>query len=150
MKKVKLISLVVGVALLTALGGGAAAYWLLRPAKPAVAGAPTPDKREYRYVTLDKVIVMLRGREGGPLTNYLAVDLVFKTPVADEAQTKQQLPKLRSIAVRSLSEFTLEQAGMLTIPALSEHVQKAYVESFKAEARAMPFGEVMIGKLIIE
>jgi len=151
MKKLKLISLVVGVALLTAAGGAAAAFWLLRPAKPPVAGAPpAPDKREYRYVTLDKVIVMLRGREGGPLTNYLAVDLVFKTPVADEGQTKQQLPKLRSIAVRSLSEFTLEQAGMLTIPALSEHVQKAYVESFQAEARPMPFGEVMIGKLIIE
>ena len=44
----------------------------------------------------------------------------------------------------------VEQAGMLTIPALSEHVQKAYVESFETEARSMPFAEVMIGKLIIE
>jgi flagellar FliL protein len=150
MKKLKLISIIVGAVLLTAAGGAAGAYWLLRPAEEPVASAPEPDTREYRYVTLDKVIVMLRGREGGPLTNYLAVDLVFKTPVPDETTIKQQLPKLRSIALRSLSEFTLDQAGMLTIPALSEHIQKAYVASFEAEARPMPFGEVMIGKLIIE
>lgn len=152
MKKLKLISIIVGAALLTAAGGAAGAYWLLRPTEEPAASAPSrePDTREYRYVTLDKVIVMLRGREGGPLTNYLAVDLVFKTPVPDETTIKQQLPKLRSIAVRSLSEFTLDQAGMLSIPALSEHIQKAYVASFEAEARPMPFGEVMIGKLIIE
>ncbi len=150
MKKAKLIVLLAGVALLTAAASAGAAWWLLQPKAPAGEARPVVDKREYRYVSLDKVIVMLRGQQGGPLTNYLAVDLVFKTLLEDEAATKVQLPLLRSIAVRSLSEFTLEQAGMLTVGELSAHLIEAYKESYSAESRPQPFAEVMIGKLIIE
>ena len=42
------------------------------------------DKQEYKYVTLDKVIVMLRNQAGEPMSHYLAVDLVFKTAVEKE------------------------------------------------------------------
>lgn len=143
------ISLAAGAFVLLGAGSGLAAWHFM--GKPAgEPAAPVVDKREYRYVSLDKVIVMLRAREGGPLSNYMAVDLVFKTPVKAEVVTKQQLPKLRSVAVASLSELTLERASMLSIAELTDFLQQAYGESFERESRESPFTEVMVGRLVIE
>ncbi|OJV44719.1 flagellar basal body protein, partial [Hydrogenophaga sp. 70-12] len=118
------ISLAAGAFVLLGAGSGLAAWHFMGPPASEPA-APVVDKREYRYVSLDKVIVMLRAREGGPLSNYMAVDLVFKTPVKAEVVTKQQLPKLRSVAVASLSELTLERASMLSIAELTDFLQQA-------------------------
>ncbi|AOS80709.1 MULTISPECIES: flagellar basal body-associated FliL family protein [Hydrogenophaga] len=150
MSKKLWISLAAGAFVLLGAGSGFAA-WHFMGNKPATEqAAPEIDTREYRYVSLDKVIVMLRAREGGPLSNYMAVDLVFKTPVKEEAMAKQQLPKLRSLAVAALSELTLERASMLSIPELTDFLQKAYGESFSRESREAPFAEVMVGRLVIE
>ncbi|MBN9372851.1 flagellar basal body-associated FliL family protein [Hydrogenophaga borbori] len=143
------ISLAAGAFVLLGAGSGLAAWHFMGPPASEPA-APVVDKREYRYVSLDKVIVMLRAREGGPLSNYMAVDLVFKTPVKAEVVTKQQLPKLRSVAVASLSELTLERASMLSIAELTDFLQQAYGESFERESRESPFTEVMVGRLVIE
>ncbi|NIM43339.1 MAG: flagellar basal body-associated protein FliL [Hydrogenophaga sp.] len=150
MSKKLWISLAAGAFVLLGAGSGFAAWHFLGQ-QPATAQAePEIDTREYRYVSLDKVIVMLRAREGGPLSNYMAVDLVFKTPVKEESTAKQQLPKLRSLAVAALSELTLERASMLSIPELTDFLQKAYGESFSRESREAPFAEVMVGRLVIE
>ena len=138
-----------GAFVLLGAGSGLAAWHFMGPPASEPA-APVVDTREYRYVSLDKVIVMLRAREGGPLSNYMAVDLVFKTPVKAEVVTKQQLPKLRSVAVASLSELTLERASMLSIAELTDFLQQAYGESFERESRESPFTEVMVGRLVIE
>ncbi|QRR33619.1 flagellar basal body protein [Hydrogenophaga sp. YM1] len=143
------ISLAAGAFVLLGAGSGLAAWHFMGPPASETA-APVVDTREYRYVSLDKVIVMLRAREGGPLSNYMAVDLVFKTPVKAEVVTKQQLPKLRSVAVASLSELTLERASMLSIAELTDFLQQAYGESFERESRESPFTEVMVGRLVIE
>lgn len=148
------ISLAAGAFVLLGAGSGLAAWYFMGPKPAAAATEAAPpvevDKREYRYVSLDKVIVMLRAREGGPLSNYMAVDLVFKTPVKAEATTKQQLPKLRSVAVAALSELTLERASMLSIAELTDFLQHAYGESFERESRESPFTDVMVGRLVIE
>ena len=149
MSKKLWISLAAGAFVLLGAGSGFAA-WHFMGNKPATAQAASVDTREYRYVSLDKVIVMLRAREGGPLSNYMAVDLVFKTPVKAESSVKQQLPRLRSLAVASLSELTLERASMLSIPELTDFLQKAYGEGFSRESREAPFAEVMVGRLVIE
>jgi len=153
MSKKLWISLAAGAFVLLGAGSGFAA-WHFMGNKPATAqaaqAAPVVDTREYRYVSLDKVIVMLRAREGGPLSNYMAVDLVFKTPLKAESTVKQQLPRLRSLAVASLSELTLERASMLSIPELTDFLQKAYGEGFSRESREAPFAEVMVGRLVIE
>jgi flagellar protein FliL len=149
MSKKLWISLAAGAFVLLGAGSGFAA-WHFMGKQPATAEAAPVDTREYRYVSLDKVIVMLRAREGGPLSNYMAVDLVFKTPVKEETLAKQQLPKLRSVAVAALSELTLERASMLSIAELTDFLQKAYGESFSRESREAPFAEVMVGRLVIE
>lgn len=154
MKKSRLlIALLVGLLLLGG-GGGAAAWYMLRPAAKdkgeAKPEAAAPDRRNYKYVTLDKVLVMLRSREGEPLSHYLAVDLVFKTPVEQEGHMKEQLPLLRSLAVKALSGYTLDAAGRMGVDQFAAALNRAYAERYRQEQREQPFAEVMIGRLIIE
>lgn len=133
------------------LGGGAAAWTFLRPALPLAGGArPAADHQEYKYISLEKVIVMLRGRPGEPMSHYMAVDLVFKTPLKHEKVTREHLAMLRSVAVRAFSEYSFESAGMLTIDQITANINRAYSESYAREMQDKPFADVMIGKLIIE
>ena len=153
MKKIKLIAVVLLAVLLAAGAAGAGVWWLMKSGHgPGHAEAPAPveDKKEYKYLSLDKVIVMLRAQEGAPLSNYIAVDLVFKTPKEGEAAVKNQLPLLRSLVVKALSNYTLEQAGLLTIDELTAAINQALDAAYTADGREKPFSVAMIGKLIIE
>lgn len=116
----------------------------------ADASRPAAEVRSYKYISLDKVIVMLRGQAGEPMTHYLAVDLVFKTPHEQEKIAKDHLPMLRTVAVKALSNYTLESAAMMSIDQFTAAINRAYSESYAREQAEKPFAEVMIGKLIIE
>ncbi|WP_174873894.1 flagellar basal body protein [Vogesella oryzae] len=138
---------------LTALLAGAAGSWFLLQAQgkaPALAAAEPVEAKEYKDVSLDKGIGMLRDHAGAPLSHYLAVDLVFKTALEDEATTKEHLPLLRSIALRALSAYPMEQARLMNIDQFSAVVNKAFASAYAREGRPKPFREAMIGKLIIE
>ena len=50
--------------------------------------APPIDTRVQKYVTLEKVIVMLRREPGDAATHYLAMDLVFRTSEDSERTTR--------------------------------------------------------------
>ncbi|WKB54107.1 flagellar basal body-associated FliL family protein [Eleftheria terrae] len=155
MKKSTLVlSLVLGATLVAGAAGGA--VWFLLPRAAAAGGqAPVveeakPDTQEYRYVTLDKVVVMLRGRDGEPLAHYLAVDLVFKAPVKKEKATKAQLPLLRSIAVQALSHYTREQASMMSVEQFTKALNEAIAKRYASDRQEAPFTQALVGKLIIE
>lgn len=120
------------------------------PHKAAAAEQPKPDSNSYKYINLDKVIVMLRGKAGEPASHYLAMDLVIKTREEQERAVKDHLPLLRSVAVRSLSNYTLDKAGLMSIDQFTADINKAFNESYKREQREKPFAEAMISKLIIE
>jgi flagellar FliL protein len=156
MKKVPLIIAAVLTTVLACGVGGAAAWYTLRP-KPE----PTPEmlaeqaeaearKHPPRYVSLEKVIVMLRRENGDIASHYMAIDLVFKTAEKQEKVVREHLPMLRSVAVRSLSTLTPAKAGGMTIDQFADEINRAYGANYEAEKRDKPFSEVMIGKLIIE
>jgi flagellar FliL protein len=166
---VKIIAAFVIVAVLTGAIGAGAAWLGLRTragtaaqaaaasgaakapaATVAAAPAPVVDTRELKYVTLEKVIVMLRREATDPITHYMAIDLVFKTPVDEERTTKEHLPMLRSVAVKALSTYTFETASPMTIDQFAVEINRAFSESYAHEHREKPFSEAMIGKLIIE
>jgi len=155
MKKLKLILLVGTVSLLTAAAAGGAVWWKLADNAPATAGAarveaPAKPAPDYKYVSLDKVLIMLRGRSGEAVPHYMAIDVVFKTLPDQERRTKEHLPLLRTIAVKSLSEYTLEAAQGMTVAQFADELNKAYQSNYAAEQREAPFAEALIGKLIIE
>lgn len=153
MSKKKLIIILVAVAVLGAGAAGGAMWFLAKPAKPGAAAEEVkPEKHEEpKYVTLEKVIVMLR-RDGGGDGNshYLSVDLVLTTSEKKEKLTKEHLPLLRSIAVKALSTYTMDKAAEMSVDQMASLIGKAFEEHYAKEKSEKPFSEVMIGKLIIE
>src|SRR5690349_12112471 len=123
MTKGKLIAIIAGAVLLTAGAAGGGFWWWQRGHSTEAKAPPPPKPSTFRYVSMDKVIVMLRSQAGDPLAHYMAVDVVFKADdLVKEKAVKDQLPLLRSVTVKALSEFTLEKAGALTIEQLTTEV----------------------------
>lgn len=147
--KAKLTAAFLGVALLAA-GAAGGAMWYLAPAQSGVAAAPKPEKKPAKYVTLDKVIVMLRRAPNEAAAHYLSVDLVLATTPEREKEAKEHLPLLRSIAVSSLSSRTLSEANAMTVDQYAALLNQTFNASYEKENHEKPFSEVMIGKLIIE
>jgi flagellar FliL protein len=152
--KYKLAMVIAAVALISAATAGAATWWMAAP-RPTAAHDVAPKKAESpkkptKYVTLDKVIVMLRHGPNETETHYLAADLVLAALDDKEKATKDHLPLLRSIAVRSLAGFTMQVASGMTVEQYADHLNKSFNASYAKEQLEKPFSEVMIGKLVIE
>ena len=154
--KVKMIIAIAGAGIVSAAGAGGAVWWFMP--KPAVAaGADKPAEKDkpkeakpVKYVTLEKVIVMLRRGPDQAETHYLSADLVLSTELAKEKETKENLPLLRSLAVSTLSSFTMAEASNMTVAQYAEKLNEAFDASYEREHAEKPFVHVMIGKLIIE
>ena len=155
--KAKMMIAIAGAVIVSAAGAGGAVWWFMpKPAAVADAGdakkKAEPEKKEgkpAKYVTLDKVIVMLR-RGPEESTHYLSADLVLATTVDKEKETKENLPLLRSLAVRTLSGFTMADASTMTVDKYAEALNESFNANYEHEHAEKPFSEVMIGKLIIE
>jgi flagellar FliL protein len=164
MKNVKLILAMVLACLLCAASAGGAAWWFLRTAAkpaaaapgtaghaaPAVAPEAQVEHKEYKYITLDKVIVMLRRTPGEAVSHYLSADLVIATSDKQEKETKEHLPMLRSVAVQALSAFPMAKAETMTVDQFAVEINRAFAASYARNGKERPFANVMIGKLIIE
>jgi len=152
MKKKTTIIIIAALAVLAAGMGGFAWWRVTAPANAAAQQARKPDTRKHpaKYVTLDKVIVMLRRAPNEAEAHYLSTDLVLATDEDRERQTKEHLPLLRSIAVRTLSGYSLQDASAMTVEQYAALLNKSFNENYARERQEKPFNEVMIGKLIIE
>ncbi|MFC4930526.1 flagellar basal body-associated FliL family protein [Massilia sp. GCM10023247] len=157
--KLKIMIGVVAVLLVGAASAGGAMWWMqsqeAAQAVPGAAARHEPKKKEKsdkpaKYVTLDKVIVMLRRGPNEASAHYLSTDLVLATTADQEKQAKEHLPLLRAVAVRALSSHTLAQASGMTVEQFAALLNKTFDASYASEERDKPFDEVMIGKLIIE
>ena len=103
-----------------------------------------------KYVTLDKVIVMLKRSPNETVNHYLSTDLVLATDAEREKDAKEHLPLLRAVAVRALSSYSLAEASTMSVEEYAVQLNKTFDASYAAEERDKPFDEVMIGKLIVE
>ena len=162
MKNMKMIIALVLVAVVgAAVAGGAVWYFSKGKEEPAAVADGKPakkpakkeekeDKSPPKYLTVDKVVIMLKRQPGDTLSHYMSADLVITTSEKKEKETKEQLPLLRSVAVRTLSNLPMATAQVMTIDQFAAELNKAYDATFEHEGREKPFTEVMIGKLIIE
>ena len=148
--KAKLIIAFIGVAVAAAAAAGGAMWYLSPATAPGEVVKPAPEKKPTRYVTLDKVIVMLKRAPHEQAAHYLSVDLVLATTPAEEKEAKEQLPLLRSIAVSALSSRTLGEASAMTVDQYASELNAVFNANYEKENHIKPFSEVMVGKLIIE
>jgi flagellar FliL protein len=156
MSKMKMIIAIAGAVIVSAAGAGGAVWWFMP--KPATAAGSTKkveaekpkDGKPVKYVTLDKVIVMLRRGPDDADTHYLSTDLVLSAEASKEKETKEALPLLRSLAVRTLSAYTMKEAAGMTVEQYAEQLNKSFDANYEHEHTEKPFVQVMIGKLIIE
>jgi len=153
--KMKMILAIVGAVIVSAAGAGGAVWWFM-PKPAAAAGAEKKEAEKpkeakpMKYVTLDKVIVMLRRGPDEGDTHYLSTDLVLATEPSKEKETKENLPLLRSLAVKTLSSYTMAEASGMTVEKYAEHLNHSFDTAYEHDNMEKPFHEVMIGKLIIE
>jgi flagellar FliL protein len=155
MSKMKTIIAIAGAVIISAAGAGGAVWWFMpKPAAAANADKKQADKpkeaKPVKYVTLDKVIVMLRRGPNEAESHYLSTDLVLATDPDKEKETKENLPLLRSLAVRTLSGFTMAEASSMTVEKYAEQLNRSFNADYERTHTEKPFAEVMIGKLIIE
>jgi flagellar FliL protein len=155
MSKMKKIIAIASAVIISAAGAGGAVWWFMP--KPATAAGTAKTEAEHpkeakpvKYVTLDKVIVMLRRGPNETESHYLSTDLVLATEPAKEKETKEHLPLLRSLAVRTLSSYTLAEASTMTVEKYAEQLNHSFNADYERTRAEKPFVEVMIGKLIIE
>lgn len=157
------LKMMIGAAAVVLVGAASAAgamWWMQSEAKAPTAAEAAAAKQDAKkkeksdkpakYVTLDKVIVMLRRGPNESSAHYLSTDLVLATTVDQEKQAKEHLPLLRAVAVRALSSHTLAEASSMTVEQVAAHLNKTFDANYASEERDKPFDEVMIGKLIIE
>ncbi|GJI99395.1 hypothetical protein RugamoR57_61130 [Duganella caerulea] len=164
MKNMKMIITLALVAVVgAAVAGGAVWYISKGKDEPATEAdgksAKKPAKKEEKksddksapkYLTVDKVVIMLKRQPGDTLSHYMSADLVITTTEKKEKEAKEQLPLLRSVAVRTLSNLPMATAQVMTIDQFAAELNKAFDATYEHEGREKPFNEVMIGKLIIE
>ena len=150
----KTVAIVVAV-IVSAAGAGGAVWWFMpRPATPAADKKAQADKpregKPLKYVTLEKVIVMLRRGPNEAETHYLSTDLVLSVETAKEKETRDNLPLLRSLAVSTLSAYSMGEASGMTVAQYAASLNRAFDANYARERLDKPFVQVMIGKLIIE
>ncbi|WP_110849549.1 flagellar basal body-associated FliL family protein [Duganella dendranthematis] len=162
MKNMKvIIAVVLAVVVGGAVAGGAVWYMSKGGEEAAAADGKDakkkPAKKEEKkpgeppkYLTVDKVVVMLKHQPDETVTHYLSADLVVSTSAKREKEAKETLPMLRSVAVKTLSNLPMATARVMTIDQFAAELNKAFDHEFEEEGREKPFDEVMIGKLIVE
>lgn len=154
MKNMKMIIAFLVVAVIGAGVAGGAVWYLSKGAAAGTAEAKKAERHDDgkppKYLTVEKVIIMLKRSPGDTATHYISADLVITTSEEKEKVAKEQLPMLRSVAVRTLSALPLATAQTMTIDQYAAELNKAFDETYAHDKRDKPFSEVMIGKLILE
>ncbi|MDR7051440.1 flagellar FliL protein [Duganella sp. 3397] len=155
--------IIVAIALVVVVGAAVAggAFWYMSKgadhAEETSADGKKAAKKEEKkkegppkYLTVDKVIIMLKRSPGDTTAHYMSADLVITTDEKTAGRAKEHLPMLRSVAVRTLSSLPLATAQSMTIDQFAAELNKAFDAAYEHDGMEKPFSDVMIGKLIIE
>lgn len=148
----KTIGMIIGVALLVCAGAAIGAWWWVQQ---AAGGAKTAqavklDASQPSYLTLDKIVVMLRPEPDRVQNTYVSVDLVFRTDKVNAKEFKGELPMLKGVAVRSLSKLDVTQAKNMAIEEWTDLLSRDLMGAYEQQPNRRVFDQVMVSRLIIE
>lgn len=150
----KTVGIIIGVALLVCVGAAGGAWWWVQQQS---AAAPTQtarmaklDPSQPNYLTLDKIVVMLRPEPDRQQNTYVSVDLVFRTDKAHAKEFKGELPMLKGVAVRTLSKLDVHQAKAMAIEEWTDLLSRDLISAYEQQPSPRVFDQVMVSRLIIE
>lgn len=143
---------VVGLALVVCIAIAGGAWWWVQQQTPGgqIPKAPTLDAQQPSYVSLDKVLVMLREPSLPNTNRYLSLDLVFRTDKPHEKAVKANLPMLKGVALRRLSKLELAQAQAMSIEEWTEMLNREMLAAYEGNLALRGFDQVMVSRLILE
>lgn len=132
------------------LGGGLAiALYLRAPAAPPQAVQTHSPPKDARYVTLDKMVVMLKEPTGTRI-RYAAIDLAFEVSgEAAEKKVRAQLPLLRSIVHETVTRKSADDMRALGHAELAGLLEKACIAGYGGSVEP-PFERALLTRLVIE
>ena len=149
----KTIGIVIAAAVVVCLALGGGAWWWVQQQTagegPKVQ-APKLDASKPSYVTLEKVVVMLRPVSEQSGNHYLSLDLVLRTDKAKEKAVKGDLPMIKGVAVRTLSKLDVEQARAMSIEEWTELLRRDVMDAYTPQLDLLGFDQLMVSRLIIE
>ena len=149
----KTVGIVIGAAVVVCLALGGGAWWWVQQQTaghtPKVH-APKLDASKPSYVTLEKVVVMLRPASEQSGNHYLSLDLVLRTDKANEKAVKGDLPMIKGVAVRTLSKLDVEQARAMSIEEWTELLRRDVMDAYTPQLDLLGFDQLMVSRLIIE
>lgn len=149
----KAIGIVIVVTALVCAAAGAGAWWWHQQGAGAssVQQVSALDMGQSRYVTLDKIVVMLQTQADPQSSNrYLSLDLVLRTDSLHEKAVKADLPMLKGVAVRTLSQLDVERAKGMSIDAWTDVLSADLMAAYADRPMLRHFDQVMVSRLIIE
>ncbi|WP_459624910.1 flagellar basal body-associated FliL family protein [Burkholderia sp. 3C] len=113
------------------------------------AAAPAATIRPH-YVTLERLIVMLRDRVPAAHPHYLSLDLVFgAADTKQEKRLREQQPMLRALAYRTLAGYDVDQVRQMPVDALAAKLKAGYLAAY-GTTEALPFADVLISKMMVD
>ena len=149
----KSVGIILGVALLVCAGAAGGAWWWVQQqggAAPVVNAAAKLDASQPSYLTLDKIVVMLRPDPDRTQNTYVSLDLVFRTDKAHTKEVKGELPMLKGVAVRTVSKVDVVQAKAMTIEEWTDLLSLDLMAAYEQQESRRAFDQVMVSRLIIE
>lgn len=150
----KSVGIIIGVALLVCAGAAGGAWWWVQQqgaaTTPVVSTAAKLDASQPSYLTLDKIVVMLRPDPERTQNTYVSLDLVFRTDKSHTKEVKGELPMLKGVAVRTLSKVDVVQAKAMTIDEWTDLLSLDLMAAYEQQQSRRAFDQVMVSRLIIE
>lgn len=150
----KTVGIIIGVALLVCAGMAGGAWWWMQQQSAVASVKSTPmaklDASQPSYLTLDKIVVMLRPEPERSQNTYVSVDLVFRTDKVHAKEFKGELPMLKGVAVRTLSKLDVHQAKAMAIEEWTDLLSRDLIAAYEHQPSPRVFDQVMVSRLIIE
>ena len=152
----KTVGIVIGVAVVVCLALGGGAWWWVQQqtagqgVQAPKVQAPKLDASKPSYVTLEKVVVMLRSATEQGANHYLSMDVVLRTDKANEKSVKGDLPMIKGVAVRALSKLDVEQARAMSIEEWTDLLSRDVMAAYAPQMELLGFDQLMVSRLIIE
>ena len=150
----RVILLVVGLNTVITLGGAVFGYLHLNghlgasQAEPATQEVERRAISEYAFYPIEKIVVNLPGENR---EHYFVLDLALQVDAKAHASTFKQIePMVRNSVIASLSSLKFADLRVMPINDLQARLGVDLNNDFAAKGLDLPFGSILISKLLVQ